>query len=113
MTASNSLNLHLTTLINSVIRIFTLRSLTLRKVADHRTNTLCGTVVRKTHTKQFREDLSNRITQHPTTANTEREEKSEKAKIVMISVLYPSVWANGAIINKNAGKAGQEGVQCS
>lgn len=66
--------------------------------------------MRKTYTKQFREDLSNRITQYPTTANTEREEKSkELSKMDKVSILCPSVWTSGPTI-KNAGKAGQGGV---
>lgn len=66
--------------------------------------------MRKTYTKQFREDLSNRITQYPTTANIEREEKSKGlSKMDKVSILCPSVWANGLTI-KMAGKAGQEGV---
>lgn len=65
--------------------------------------------MRKTYTKQFRKDLSNRITQYPT-ANTEREEKSKGlSKMDKVSILCPSVWANGLTI-KMAGKAGQEGV---
>lgn len=50
--------------------------------------------MRETYTKQVREYFSNRITEYPTSANTEREEESKEPKMDTVSISCPSVWAN-------------------